>query len=186
MAKVADGASVTTKITNAVFRRGKRQDERIRNAKEYIAAVSAAIDAIDPTLDVYEPILELIAAFVPYRMSHGASPSSHRLTTARNTAPCDNSVGSFEAGSVETFNITNDGKTATKRVGNTSCYFVCVAPSVEYGTYVRRPSPASNRPSLPCSYCPTGSYDCSFRVDSIGPVGGNWVTLGIVSVSSHS
>lgn len=38
----------------------------IRNAEECVQALAAALEAIDPSLDVYEGILQLIAEFVPY------------------------------------------------------------------------------------------------------------------------
>lgn len=43
----------------------------VQNANECTDALAAAVDAMNPPIDVYEGILRLIAEFVPYREFRG-------------------------------------------------------------------------------------------------------------------
>lgn len=49
-----------------VTKSGSQRCCPVRNADECTNALVAALQAVDPDLDVYEAILRIIAAFVPY------------------------------------------------------------------------------------------------------------------------
>lgn len=102
----------------------------VRDADECAKAIERALAAMEPPLEVYEGMVKIIVAFVPYGEF-----------VARTSAACWCSMvrvvisARFDTGAgIEWFDISDDGLTARRTRKDPPFYrFVCASPSFSEG-----------------------------------------------------